>query len=149
METYKDLILVHSGVKGMKWGVRKQKNFKETPRNAKKIDKKIYKSFKKNKFDKVKNSKRVIDKMNSEWKNSNEYKKYEKLAKRDREISKKEGSTSIGLDTISAYNKLSSKSQEIAKKYRSQYAEANLKDLNYKVTKSGRDYLEKYMSKNK
>lgn len=139
--------LYHSGVKGMKWGVRKDK--RGGLPSARKLRKQI-KNANKNP-DNNRHTIKVSKKFAKEVSNTKEYKRMmnslEFWDALNKQAQAQGGRLALTREQMNAHNKTVSdaekKASEVKKKYVDQYASAMLKDLGYKDTESGRNYLKK------
>lgn len=164
-EREQDTYLAHFGVKGMKWGVRRYQDKDgglNTSKSSKRKNKKLAKAFwnPKGNFE---NRKKLLKKQEAELSKSKEGKAYSQLVKkRGIQIKDKRGNV---VETRLSYVKddwsnpekvvdqmvkdknieyaYRQKTSEIGKKYVDQYRGATLKDLGFKDTKAGREYLKK------
>jgi phage terminase small subunit len=151
---YEDTYLAHYGVKGMKWGVRKNPT-DVTSYSKRKIKKKIDKANKTP--EKNVNTIKVQNRLESELLNKTKEGKAMKnasdvLIKMQKEANRRNGGKQatvlVDKDFADWYNGVQEsyikKGKElITKKYRDDMASAMLKDLSYDDTKAGREYLKK------
>lgn len=147
--------LVHYGVLGMKWGVRRARSSGSSKGSKRDITKKnwssekflkkyakIYKKPKKSKNARAVD-KKAMDEINSskEMKNAKAHDKYVN------NFLKKKGYVTGNqiLKSNSLADAVNKKTHEVTKKYREEWASAVLKDMKYADTKEGRDWIMKKM----
>lgn len=140
--------LIHYGVLGMKWGVRKQKKSSGVKKQRditkkkwsnKKLNKKALKLASK----KSSNYRSVLNKMASEIKETKEAKAA--TSAQNKLVSSYKNHKLVTMRDIVDYNtkaeKANKKAHAIASKYKSEAAGAILKDLKYADTKQGREWV--------
>ena len=141
--------LAHYAVKGMKWGVRRNRDTSDVTQVSKrKLKKKQVKNLDKNP-DRKKNSKSVDDKVVSRLAKTKEvktYAAYNKIIYDLNETAKSKGGklwlTKAQADEYNrVYQNYVNKGKEYYNKYSGEYAGALLKDLGYRDTQEGREYL--------
>lgn len=138
--------IYHTGVKGMKWGVRKKRDITTSKYKTKaKLEKKANKLF--NNKKKSKNIRGVLQKMDDELESSKTYKEAMKYGEKFKKDYSTKGVTINQMQQAMRYhNKIVKEQQRIANKYRDAYAGALLKDMKYEDTKAGREYVKKLMA---
>lgn len=138
--------ICHTGVKGMKWGVRKKRDITKSKYNTQaKLRKKEIKLLAKKK--KSKNMQEVLKKMDDELESSKTYKEGSKFNKKFQADLHTKGVTINQMARLQRYNnQLYKEKQRIADKYKDAYAGAMLKDMKYENTKAGREYIKKFMA---
>ena len=142
--------LMHHGVKGMKWGVRK-KTTDATQVSKRKLKKQMVKANRKP--DSNKNTKRVSKEFNKKVLSTKEGKAYsntvEFWAKMNKIASDQGGRLTLTKEQAEHFKSVQDayekKGREMynTDKVRDQFASAALKDLGYDDTRSGRDYIKK------
>ena len=142
------MYLYHHGVKGMKWGVRKKDKRGGLP-SKRKLNKMIKKANKTPENNK--NYISISKKATKELQKSKEGKAYENLVRNMAALenhAKSQGARMVytreQADQINKIQKaFVEKGEAISKKYQNEFASAMIKDLGYKDTQAGRDYLKK------
>lgn len=140
--------LLHWGVKGQRWGIRRYQNKDGslTPEGKKRL-KEGTKSIYESPSNKNKNRKEVVYKMDEE-RNRKEVEQYETYTKEHPNFKK------TGVDNVTRYsNKAKPKTDETYKKdfierFVRDYADATLRDLNMKDSPQTRQYLEQLIRDN-
>lgn len=145
MYTYPDY-LMHHGILGMKWGIRKKSPTDVTGVSKKKLKKQLESSN-------LKNTKKVNSKMNSELLKSKEYKDMNNasnyLKTLNKQLQKERPGAQLYLNREDANryneltNKYNAKGKSVLESHKDEVSSAMLKDLGYDDTKEGRDYIYK------
>lgn len=148
-----DRKLCHYGVKGMKWGIRRERDISDITRVSKrKLKKQIEKANKAPKNNK--NTIAIQEKFNRELNNSKEGKAYNNmvsglaaLEKEGRKIYGDNFHLSLTKQQVEQFRSIEKpyidKGKALLKAHRDDYASAMIKDLGYEDTKDGRKYLKR------
>lgn len=144
--------LYHHGVKGMKWGVRKKSSEKKLSRKERgglPSEKRLRKKIQKHSARAYKNpnTMKVYKKAWDEISNTKESKKLGDFLNEKNKKADSNGTYIYNDKERKTIKKLHedvlNKQKSIFNKYMDEFAGAKLKDLGYKDTQAGRDYLKK------
>ena len=128
--------LMHHGVKGMKWGVRKKRYSGGVTKNGRRVsDRKAEKLIRKNFKKESHNRNKIYNTMTKEMKESKEFKEFDKALKSGNGF------------TEDQLNAALTKKSEIHAKYVDQLRSTYLKDIGLDDTKAGRDFVRKVADK--